>query len=62
MGRYFYNHAYEIYESEKSKANNYFKRIVLKLNTPSILKVFGFLLIALGFIGIIVVLFSLIKI
>jgi len=62
MGRYFNNHAYEIYESEKSKANNYFKRIVLKLNTPSILKVFGFLLIALGLIGIIVLLFSLIKI
>lgn len=62
MGRYFYNHAYEIYKSEKSKANNFFKRIVLKLNTPAILKILGLLLMVLGLIGTIILLFSLIKI
>lgn len=41
MGRYFYNDAYEIDEIEKSKANSNFKRIVLKLNTPSRSKVLG---------------------
>ena len=61
IGRYFYNNAYEIYDYEKSKANNWFKRLVLKLNTPSKLKFMGILLMLLGFLGTIVLSFFIIR-
>lgn len=60
-GRYFYNNAFEIYEYEKSKANNWWRKMILKLNTPSKLKFLGILLILFGFLDIIIISFSLLR-
>ena len=61
VGRYYYNNAYNIYDFEKSKANNYFRKLILKLNTVKMLKIMGFLLMIIGLIGFITIVLSLIQ-
>ncbi|HAI79940.1 MAG TPA: hypothetical protein DCL65_02785 [Chryseobacterium sp.] len=54
MGRYFYNNAHDIYEYEKLKAKNWWRKITLKLNTPRKLKFLGILLMLFGLVEIII--------
>lgn len=61
IGRYYYNHCFELYDYEKEKANNYFKKFILKLNTPKKIKFMGFLLMLLSFIGFIFIFLKLIS-
>lgn len=61
MGRYFYNNAHDIYEYEKLKAKNWWRKITLKLNTPRKLKFLGILLMLFGLVEIIFLFFSLLR-
>jgi len=49
IGKGYYNNAHIIYDYEKEKADNLFKKLLLKLNTPNKLKLMGIILMILGF-------------
>ena len=61
IGKYYYNNAFELYDYEKEKANIFFKKIILKLNSPRKIKFMGILLMLLGLIGFIFIFLKLIS-
>lgn len=61
IGIFYFKNAKTIYESQKAEANDFFKRLNLKLTSPKIIKFSGFFLMLYGIVGFIVIILKLIS-